>query len=276
MGEDILRWLINFFFNLLGLGDIGDPFNVMVEGTSKLFPADYSATAIYKPLSNLIPVGIMLAMIYVSKEMLEKTAIKNIDLEQILKLFIKFLLAFVLVSNVGYLICGMNNFSMLLYNEISDKFTSLGNPNDIGKQIYQSLCIDIDTIQNPVAQGGGIFIDLLVLIISEVINLLVCAVFYIVIIFISVTRGIRLGYKSIWAPIAVANIIGYSTKNAAISYLKDLFASFLQLPIAYLGYCIGMSLVTGSTLDILGELVVFCTTLIWVATSARISKELFT
>lgn len=276
MGEDILRWLIDFFFSLLGLGDIGDPFNVMVEGTSKLFPADYSATAIYKPLSNLIPVGIMLAMIYVSKEMLEKTAIKNIDLEQILKLFIKFLLAFVLVSNVGYLICGMNNFSVLLYNEISDKFTSLGNPNDIGKQIYQSLCIDIDTIQNPVAQGGGIFIDLLVLIISEVINLLVCAVFYIVIIFISVTRGIRLGYKSIWAPIAVANIIGYSTKNAAISYLKDLFASFLQLPIAYLGYCIGMSLVTGSTLDILGKLVVFCTTLIWVATSARISKELFT
>ena len=39
-------------------------------------------------VDSFVPIGCMMAMIYLSKEFLEKTTLKNIDIEQIFKMFL--------------------------------------------------------------------------------------------------------------------------------------------------------------------------------------------
>lgn len=274
--KDMLRWLLRFLLDKLGIQVSDSPFEMMRQMSGDLFPSTYTG-GLYESIEKLIPIGILLAMIYVCKEMLEKTAIQNIDLEQIIKLFIKFLIAFAIVNNVGYIICGMNQFSDALCTEVGARFSSMGNPQDVSTAIFDALKISkyFSNTDNALVKGGGIFIDLIVLVISELIHYIIQMIFGIIIVFTSVTRAIKLGYKSIWAPIAVSNVIGYSTRNAAISYLKELLALFLQLPVAYLGYCVGMSIVNDAP-DVLAKLIVYFATVVWVASSASISKELFT
>lgn len=280
--NDVIRWFLGFLLDKLGITYPTDPFFLMYSSGTKLFPGTYGTGGLDPAIGKLIPVGILLAMIYVSKEMLEKTAIQNIDLEQIIKLFVKFLIAFALVNNIGYLLHGMNDFSNALYSQIKTTFAvSLGNPQDVGKTIFKELqvlpTLSSDPNATPEVLSGGVMLDLISLIISELLNFILQMAFGIILVFTSLTRAVKLGYKSIWAPIAVSNIIGYSTRNAAVKYLKDLLALFLQLPVGYLGYCVGMGIIsTSSSIDILGKIILYFTTIVWVATSASISKELFT
>lgn len=250
-----------------------------------LFASD---TTFANMVSLMIPVGIGLAVIYLMKELLEKTSLKNIDLEQIVKLFIKLLIVFALINNSYALFKGMNTFCCALVKEMSN--TILAKDLSTGSTYITDMFNKFSGSNNftdilgtsDTATNNGVPMDVItaaIVVLGRAFSSLILAV---VVAFVGFTRTITICYKTIYAPIAMANIVGYSTRNAAISYCKEMFALFMQYPIAYIGYAVAMSAYSSTyTASLTGlaaliaPIVLLALSIIWVSRSSRISKEMF-
>lgn len=276
--KSILDWVISFF----NPGPVF--FELMKDSSNILFGSGSSFTTI---IDSITPIGIGLAMVYISKEFLEKTSLSNIDLEQIIKMFMKLVVVVALVNNVSSLFVGMNSFSNAIYDDFSrlikvtsesvqetgsgfaddifadggsvnDKFSNIMDPGSADDKNTEGVSFDV--IGGLVAILGGF----------------ISSILYIVIItWVSCTRSVKLGYKAVFAPVMMANITGYSTRSAAIQYCKEVLAIFMQLPIAYIGLCFAIKLVTGAGLGGFENIVIYIIGGIWVSSSARISTEIF-
>lgn len=233
-------------------------------------------------IDGFVPIGCMMAMIYLSKEFFEKTTLKNIDVEQIFKMLVKLVIACILVSNVKSLIIGMNTFTIALTDEINSALTTVvsTDPNDTWEALVDNITTKdtSEMLYYDVSQDGnkGSLFDGLATIIFSLFSLLGTLIYTVAIEFISYSRAITIGYKSLYAPIAVSNIVGYSTRNAAISYLKSMLATFMQMPIAILGSSLSSATAKALiTTNPLLAIIVFFLGIGWIAGSQRVSKELF-
>lgn len=229
-----------------------------------------------------VPIGYMMAMIFLSKEFLEKTTLKNIDLEQIFKMFLKLVVACALVTNVKSLIIGFNTFSNTITNEFITALSAVGaNSADSVWSLILTAIIGAgpDSLADIATVTGraGTMLDIGIAILYSVAALIGSLIYMIALSFASYSRAIAIGYRSIYAPIAVSNIVGYSTRNAAISYLKSLFALFMHMPIALIGVTVAVN--TSATLLSTGHpmlsIIAYFMGIGWISGSQRISNELF-
>lgn len=228
-------------------------------------------------IDGFVPVGYMMAMIYLSKEFLEKTTLKTIDLEQIFKMFLKLVIACALIMNVKSLIIGMNTFSSTLTTELQKQFATISYDN-LWTTVKSQMGLSgssLDSVKVDTGVSGWDVVSYIIYTCFGGIGLLVA---FIAILSCGFSRAIQIGYKAIYAPIAVANIVGYSTRNAAIAYLKDFFATCMQLPIAYLGYALAITAsdTLSKTNHQILSTVVFFLAVRWVTKSKKISTDLFT
>lgn len=233
-------------------------------------------------IDSFVPVGYMMAMIYLSKEFLEKTTLKNIDIEQIFKMFLKLVVTCIIISNVKSLIVGFDTFTTTLTQEMSTSLSAVVSVdiNDAWDQIIDHVLMQDETedIFELIidSSGVGTLFDMLLAVVYAVCVIIGTLIYTVAIQFVSYSRAMTIGYKSLYAPIAVSNIVGYSTRNAAVSYLKGMFATFMQMPIALLGASLSTnaSIILIPTHPILAVAVYFGG-IGWIASSQRIAKELF-
>lgn len=277
----IARAIINFITDNLtpsGSFDVYEHFSKASDNIMALLTSGALGTIV----DAFVPVGYMMAMIFLSKEFLEKTTLKNIDLEQIFKMFLKLVVACALVTNVKSLIIGFNTFSNTITNEFTTALSAIGaNTADGVWSLIWSAFIGTgpSSLGNiSIATGtNGTSLDIGIAILYSIAALLGSLIYMIALSFASYSRAIAIGYRSIYAPIAVSNIVGYSTRNAAISYLKSLFALFMHMPIALIGVTVAIN--TSTTLLSTGHpmlaIIVYFMGIGWISGSQRISNELF-
>lgn len=233
-------------------------------------------------VDSFVPVGCMMAMIYLSKEFFEKTTLKNIDMEQIFKMFLKLIVACIIISNVKSLIIGFDAFTTAITSELQSSLSTVLDPDlknawtDIIAHVLQTDDTKgfFDYLME--ATGMATVLDLLITVIYAICLIIGTLIYTIAIEFASYSRAMTIGYKALYAPIAVSNIVGYSTRNAAVSYLKGVFATFMQMPIALLG----VSLSTNTAILLINEhpilaIAVYFSGIGWVSGSQRLAKELF-
>lgn len=285
-----MRQIFKFLIGLFPTGQLNTP--IMYEATNSIF----GTGGITSVVEIFIPVGILMILVHISKEFLEKTSLQNIDLEQIIKMFMKVVIAFAIVTNISSLIEGMNTFSNAIYTEFTEAIDPSGLLNDIlsdqGEDILNDATnIDgeskdpMDTLEETVDEEGNVEadgnqIDTAAAVLSRIIQVLGNAFLTIIITLQAYSRALNIGYKSVYAPIAVSNILGYSTNNTAVTYLKELLALFMQLPIAYVGLAFSGILLKYADefegITAFAVPVIYIAGGMWVARSGRISKEMFT
>lgn len=274
-----MRYIFEWLCGILNFGD--DFLLIMRNATDNLFTDGGIVTL----MEGFIPVGIMMAMVHICKELLEKTTLKNIDMEQIIKMFMKLVVAFALVNNSASLISGMNDLSNAIFDSFqltvdvsAADLTSYGNKVTGEYLGFEGADLDkFEEITEITSVIGG-FINFIPAMFASLFVLLGQIYYAIAVILVSYSRAMNIGYKAMYAPVALSNITGYSTRSAAITYIKELLALFMQLPIAYLGIAFtGLLIENCGTLN--AELLVPVIFVIggrWVSKSATISKELFT
>lgn len=279
---DILKSIMEWF-----LGKFSAPNGLNFEKQMyDTLTSVYNDSLFSNMVNAMVPVGICLAMIYLMKELLEKTSLKNIDLEQIIKLFIKLVIAFAIITNVFSLFKGMNEFVHVLTIEI-DNVIAIANISDASTNSTNVFNVffsetTFSDIADPIA-NTGMQIDVAVAILVIVGRFLASIFYSLIIAFVGFSRTIKIGYKTIFAPVIVSNIVGYSTRNTAVSYCKEMFALFMQYPIACIGYAVAMRTINqfGSISSLTGIAEAFAPVIllflggIWISRSARISQEMF-
>lgn len=265
-----------------------------------------------KVIDDIVPVGVCFVVLYWLINLLKTLNFKDISLEMLIRSFIRLLVGCILVTNIGLLIPQFNKFSIALTDEINttmgatfsfDGLTKFLNDNNVtssqaetkeyleGNSKDPNDLTDDDLItddmtdeekqaaedesKRSVTHTLKHALRLYMGIAEYIIYLLASQLLVIVITIKGYTRAIDIGRKTIFAPILCADVFGEGAQNAALRYIKELFAVFMQQPLIYLIALIGTYLMGAVDTGFAGILVLFGTSgLIFKAGS--ISEQLFT
>ena len=193
--------------------------NVFINLMDSMLEAVFNSSIFTTTFGVFIPVGISLCVVYFCVELMERATALSFSPDIFIRQMIRFLIAFILVSNIDSLIMGFNTFvnaiNSQIINGLSGNITFgeyLRNNNDI-----IAMGKDYRTATGTAAVGA---------------NIIVAATFNVVIQFfiitIAVKRAITIGIKSILAPIIVPDIYHNGLNSGGIKFLKGLFADFFQ------------------------------------------------
>ena len=163
--------------------------------------------------------GILFCIIFFAVELTDKATSVSFTLDSIIHMFMKFIIAFALVTNIENFMLGMNEFVAAMNTEICDSLGSL----DYMKDMWEK------------ASEAGIFAGALRIGTGTLVTFM--QVYYLIlfgmatqyfIVGVAVARAIAIGVKSVIAPIVVPDIFVNGLNSSGVKFLKGLFGDFLQ------------------------------------------------
>ena len=170
-------------------------------------------------LSFFTSFGIVFCIVYFSVELIDKATNVSFTLDSIIFMFMKFIIAFALVTNVDGFITGMNEFVGEMNSEICD---SLGDLDYITSMWEKAS--EAGVISGAIRMGTGTLVTY-----GQIGYLILfgMATQYFII-GVAVARAIAIGTKSVIAPLVIPDIFVNGLNSSGIKFLKGLFGDFLQ------------------------------------------------
>lgn len=176
-------------------------------------------------LGIMSQIGIALLLGYFLVDLLEKVSDVQFTLDIFIKQLIKFVIGFAIMSHLPEILIFFKDFSTALTNSLSTFGNGTGWAETV-KEINDGL-ERISTDSNISMTNGGALRDLIF-----------AVGFQLVIQFatweLSISRALQIGYKSLLAPIACADMITNGMSSSGVRYLKDIFALYLQTAVILL------------------------------------------
>lgn len=182
--------------------------------------------SIYKSLVGIMAeIGIAMLLVYFLIDLLDKVADVQFTPDIFFKQLIKFVIGFVIMSHLTDLLVFFADFSTALTAQLATFGNGTGWATTV-KEVNDGL--NRVSSGSNVSMTNGTFIK----------DLIFAVGFQVVIQFttweLSISRALKIGYKSIMAPIACADMITNGMSSNGIRYLKDIFALYLQTTVVLL------------------------------------------
>ena len=170
-------------------------------------------------LSFFTPFGILFCIVYFSVELIDKATSVSFTLDSIIVMFMKFIIAFAIVTNVDSIMLGMNDFVNAMNEDITSQLTGLEYLENMWEKASEA-----GTIAGSLRIGTGMLVGALQILYTFLFG----AATQYFIIGVACARAIAIGVKSIIAPIIVPDIFVNGLNSSGIKFLKGLFGDFLQ------------------------------------------------
>ena len=189
----------------------------------------------------MIPIGSVLAVVYVSLDIMEKATITEFTVDQIILSFVKLIVAIGLINNGIVLFEGLNDFASMIteiaLNQALGADMDIGTLSvaeatfpEIGKDVL-SIIIAVFNLLNPAN-------------IIEITENALWLVFFLLLVPIAAyQRAIRVGIYCLLSPIVMADVAGHGLKNSnAIKFVFGLLSVMMEFPITAIGIYFGLQL----------------------------------
>ena len=184
--------------------------------------------------STMIPIGTILAVLYVSLDIMEKATITEFTIDQLMLSFVKLIVAVGLINNGILLFKGLNAFSEMITDVALNQ--ALGADLTIGA--YSMATTDLPTVgKNVLTLIITVFKLLNPLFLIEATENLLWMILYLVLVPIAAyQRAVRVGIYCLLSPIILADIAGHGLKNSnAIKFIFSLLGVMMELPVTAIG-----------------------------------------
>lgn len=204
------------------------------EKYGSMFETLYSNNVFSSIIAVMQTVGITVCMVYFLLELADKATQEMLSLEQLFLLFLRLLIAYVLIANCIQLLKGFIDFGTALSAEIDEvnvASTLFQQHGDVIREGLEDISADA---------GIGYAIKLLI-------PYLIVLVSNVVVYFISISRSVELTIRVIFAPFAIANIYHDMQRSEGFRYLRKILALSLQVVV-----CLGICLAISAVLQTLG------------------------
>lgn len=182
--------------------------------------------------------GILLCIAYWLVELLDKTMTDQFNLEGFFFGLIKVLMGFIIVNNLPALLSGMNKFVVAFNSEIFAVYNQ-GNTEQTHGLITQALAtmsngrslLQSTFMKNGIASSltegiGGAADAVMIFIYSFILQIFL--------LYLSISRAIKIAYHGVLSPIIVADIFRNGTASAGFRQLKVMLALYLQSTVCLL------------------------------------------
>lgn len=185
---------------------------------------------VYQGLQGVFSmVGVLLMCVYFFVDLLDKVSDMQFDLEVLFKQLLKFVVAFALMTHVNDLCIGLGQFSEAMVDAIEHFTVSpVADGTFSWSEMIQSANAQLMGMSFSNAQigftNGGALKDVIMIVSFRL--LLQFATWK-----LSIERALKIGYKSLIAPIACADCVTNGYNSAGIKHLKGIFALYMQTSI---------------------------------------------
>ena len=238
MGE-LLSLLYDIWSILCGLVD--------ALNSSDHFGLDYVVTmfpsSINDVLTNIdfthmyeamIPIGTILAVLYVSLDIMEKATITEFTIDQLILSFVKLVVAVGLINNGILLFQGLNAFSEVITDVALNQ--ALGADLTVGA--FTTETVDLPSIGKSVLTLIITMFKLLnpFFVVEATENLLWMILYLVLIPIAAYQRAVRVGIYCLLSPVVLADVAGHGLKNSnAIKFIFSLLGIMMELPVTAIG-----------------------------------------
>lgn len=164
-------------------------------------------------------IGVLLMCVYFFVDLLEKASDMQFEMEIFFKQMLRFVIAYCLMTHIPELCTGMSKFSEIITKTISNGFGQ-GWAN-MAQEVNSSMAGFSGTGNYVSSMDGGSFMDVIFAMGFQVI--LQFATWK-----LSIERALKIGYKSILAPIVCADVVTNGYSSSGIKHLKSILGLYLQ------------------------------------------------
>lgn len=231
--------MLDFLFSYItGNGAISTELDYITSRMDEILKAMLS-NSVYQTLQQTFGmIGILLMTVYFLIDLMEKVSDMQFDMEMFFKQFLKYVIAYGLMTHIPELCNGLAEFSFLMTDAVLAVFNPSSGWADMVGNINSSLAG---------FSGSGNYIDTTDG--GSLIGALVAIGFQIILQFgtwkLSIERALKIGYKTILAPIICADMVTNGYNSSGIKHLKSIFALYLQTVVVLLALiCINEICVT--------------------------------
>lgn len=216
---------------IVGDGFLSDIKTYVLESTGGTFQGVWeTATTIYNAVA---PIGLILLVVYFLIDLMEGVTAEQINIEMLIKKFIKLVVGEILISNGMTLIQGFVDFGNGLANLVSYTYASFSS-QDI-----------IDTMMAGMSDYG--FFEAIMFRAQLLIPSAAAWVIGIVVKVVCFSRVLELAARAMLSPIAVADIFSGGTRSSGFRYMKKILALCIQ-GVVLLAIAIGVSSIEAGVL----------------------------
>lgn len=201
---------------------------------SDMFETLYANTYFKSLIGVLSTIGVTICVIYFLLELADKMTDKMLSMEQLFLLLLRLVLAVILINECIPLLKGFINFGDVLVKTMNDTNSASTIFKDYGDYIREQL-EDLGKLE---AMGYAL---------KLIVPYLVVLVSNVSVYFIAISRAIELTVRTIFAPVAIANIYHDMQRSDGFRYMKKILALSLQSAV-----CLGICIATSSVLQNLG------------------------
>lgn len=214
--------MLDFMFSLVtGNGAVSTELSYISSRMDDILKA-MLANSIFRNMQQIFGmIGVMLMCVYFFVDLLEKASDMQFDLEVFFKQLLKFVIAYGIMTHIPELCKGLADFSFAMVQMILAVFTPSPGWADMAGEVNSSLSGLSGSGGYVDPMDGGSFLDMLTALGFQVI--LQFGTWK-----LSIERALKIGYKSILAPIICADIVTNGYNSAGIRHLKEIFALYLQ------------------------------------------------
>lgn len=175
-------------------------------------------SSVYSVLIDVFAqVGVVLLLVYFAIDLLDKVSDVQFNLEIFVREFVKLIVAYAIMTHLSALLKGACDVVMAINQEIlavTNASTS-GYWANVAKETNTYALGDISI------DSAGMIWKLVFLAGSQIVMQFLTWT-------LSVDRALKIGYKSIMAPIACADMITNGMQSTGIRYIKSIIALYLQ------------------------------------------------
>lgn len=171
--------------------------------------------------------GVLVMSIYFFTDLLEKVSDMQFDGEVLFKQVLKFVIAYALMTHINPLCEGLGKFSFAMVQAINDGYhLSVAASGQYG---WSQMITELNTALSGMSfsnsqigfTNGGALKDVIAILAFRLV--LQFATWK-----LSIERALKIGYKSLLAPIACADCVTNGYNSAGIKYLKSIFGLYMQ------------------------------------------------
>lgn len=212
--KETIENMIDYIAGADFFGSIGQ---ILLQG-----PADYpEAWAFVKSIFQnvALPLGFILFLIYFLIALVDKNTTDTLNIEQIFKMLLKFLVALFLVQNSLDIVETLMSWGTLMVNKVNSAGLSAGTMSGIADDL-KALAAEETGNYGLIKSLGFIIKLILPWAITWIINIIIKVQCYV--------RLFEMMIMACGAPIATADIFLEGTSGGAIRYLKRMLAVALQ------------------------------------------------
>ena len=184
-------------------------------------------------LSYFEAIGAVMCVVYFLLELMNATATDNFNLEGLFFGFMKLLLGFIIITNLSGLINGMMDFEMAFTEEIFNVYTkaTAGETKGIITYLLKNMSSGQSVAEMMLEMGVDNVTGEAPGILYSIVGLGYSMILQVLLLYLSMSRAIKMSYRVSMCPIAIADIYRNGTASSGFRQLKGILALFLQTPV---------------------------------------------